>query len=172
MLTKTDVNARPLELKKPEKLHDLHDFTDFDCGEDSINEFLHKKARKAQEEKHSVVYVVCFEGSYRVAAFYTLSSGSVPRAQVVPKALQRNSPAQHPVTILGRMGVTLTAQGRGLSRALIKDAVIKVIASSDMVATSAVLVHPLNERLADMYEKAGFMACPDISPLSMMLSLR
>ena len=172
MLTTTNVHTRPLELSKPEKLNDAHDFTDFDCGEESINDFLHKKARKYQEAKHSVVYVVCFKGSLRVAAYYTLSSGSVSRAQVSPKALQRNSPPHHPVTVLGRMGVTMSVQGHGLSKSLIKDAITKVVASSEVVATSAILVHPLNERLAEMYEKAGFVPCTDISQLTMMLSLR
>lgn len=172
MSTESNVQTRPLELSKPEKLNSFHDFTEFDCGETSINEFLHKNARKAQEEKHSVVFVTCFKGSNRVAAFYTLSSGSVPRQQVSPKALQRNSPAHHPVTILGRMGVTASAQGFGFAEGLLKDAIRRVVASSEDVATSAVLVHPLNESLVTFYEKHGFVRCPVISPLTMMLSLR
>ncbi|OAI91656.1 hypothetical protein AYO28_20470 [Pseudomonas putida] len=162
-----------MELSKPEKLNKFHDFSDFDCGEASITEYLHKYARKGQEKKQAVVYVSVFKGTNRVAAFYTLSNGSIAREFVAPKKLQRETPNVHPVTILGRMGVTMTAQGYGFAEGLLQDAISKVLASSEVVATSALLVHPLSERLADFYaKKAGFVRCPDISPLTMMLSLR
>lgn len=172
MLTGIDVAAKPLELSAPEKLNDLHDVSTFDCGEDSINEYLHKNARKAQERKHAVVYVSCFAGTRVVAAYYTLSNGSVARENVL-KSLQRNSPALHPVTILGRMGVTKTAQGNMFSVDLLQDALARCIEASSAVGSSAVIVHPLTDKLAKFYEKyAGFTPCPQLSPLTMMLSLR
>ncbi|KRW62365.1 hypothetical protein AO726_02780 [Pseudomonas sp. TTU2014-080ASC] len=162
-----------MELSKPEKLNKFHDVSEFDCGEATINDFLHKKARKAQENKHSVVYVSCFKGTNIVAGYYTLSAGSVVRENVIPKSYQRNSPTVHPVTILGRMGVTVAAQGYGYSVDLLQDAIRRCIVASEDIAISAILVHPLNDRLADFYAKeAGFQRCPDLSPLTMMLSLR
>lgn len=173
MSTETDVQTSPVELSKPEKLNKFHDFTEFDCGEPSINDYLHKNARKAQDHKHAVVYVTCFAGSNRVAGYYTLSAGSVAREHVIPKSHQRNSPTAHPVTILGRMGVTMAAQGYGYSVDLLQDAIRRCILASDSVGTSAVLVHPLDDKLADFYAKhAGFQPCPELSPLTMMLSLR
>lgn len=173
MSTKTDVQTCPLELTKPEKLNAFHDFSDFDCGEPSINEYLHKNARKGQENRQAVVYVTCFKGSNRVAGYYTLSSGSIAREYVSPKKLQRNTPNVHPATILGRMGVTMTAKGYGVATGLLQDAIMRVLASAEVVGTAALLVHPLSEPLAKFYEeKAGFVRCPDISPLTMMLSLR
>ncbi|WJD64370.1 hypothetical protein [Pseudomonas kurunegalensis] len=173
MPTKTHVQTRPVELSKPVKLSEAHDFAGFDCGERSINEYLHKRARKAQQEKLAVVYVTCFKGTQQVAGFYTLSSGSIARQSVLPRKLQRNTPFAHPATILGRMGVTLEAQGYGFAEGLLQDAILRVMASTEVVASSAILVHPLNETLADFYaSKAGFVRCPDLSPLTMMLSLR
>jgi hypothetical protein len=173
MSRETDVQTRPVELSRPEKLNKLHDFTGFDCGELSINDYLHKTARKAQDHKQAVVYVICFAGTNRVAGYYTLSAGSVARAHVVPKGFQRNSPSAHPVTILGRMGVTMAAQGYGFSIDLLKDAIGRCLSASETVGTTAILVHPLDDKLAEFYSKhAGFQRCPDLSPLTMMLSLR
>lgn len=173
MPRETDVQTRSVELSKPEKLTAFHELGEFDCGEPSINAFLLKNARKAQEAKHSVVYVACFKGSNKVAGFYTLSSGAVTWQYVTPRHLQRNSFSSHPATILGRMGVTTTAQGCGFAEGLLKDAIRRVFAASETIATSAILVHPLNERLAEFYaRKAGFVRCPELSPLTMMLSLR
>lgn len=173
MPTEIDVQTKPVELSKPEKLNKFHDFTEFDCGESSITDYLHKTARKAQDNKHAVVYVTCFASTNRVAGYYTLSSGSVVREHVVPRSLQRNSPNAHPVIILGRMGVTAAAQGYGFSVDLLQDALRRCIIASESVGTSAVLVHPLDDKLAEFYAKqAGFQRCPDLSPLTMMLSLR
>ncbi|MDI3357101.1 hypothetical protein MO767_22510 [Pseudomonas sp. UYIF39] len=173
MPTEIDVQTRPVELSKPEKLTKFHDFTEFDCGESSINDYLHKDARKAQDRKQAVVYVSCFAGTNRVAGYYTLSNGSIARQHVTPKSYQRNSPSAHPATILGRMGVTMIAQGHGFAVDLLKNAISRCMIASDSVGTSAVLVHPLDDKLAEFYAKhAGFQRCPDLSPLTMMLSLR
>ena len=80
-----------LELTAPEKLTDNHDFSGFDCGEMSINEYG-KRAHKAQLAKDAVVYVACLKGTSTVVAFYTLTNGSVMRSEA-PKAMQRNAPS-------------------------------------------------------------------------------
>ncbi|MBD8792668.1 GNAT family N-acetyltransferase [Pseudomonas syringae] len=161
-----------MALSAPVKLNEQHDFSEFECSEPSIDEYLKKRALAAQIQKHAVVYVACFHGTNKVAAFYTLSNGSVPRDEIVPKKLQRNSPDFHPVTILGRMGVTKEAQGQGFARDLLHDALSRALIVSDAVGSAAILVHPLTERLAEFYGKAGFIRNPDLSPLTMMLSLR
>lgn len=172
MPTTTDGPKNEVALSAPERLNDAHDLSNFDCGETSINEYLHDNARQAQEKKHAVIYVSCFSGTNKVAAYYTLSGGSVARTHVVPKKLQRNSPNIHPVTVLGRMGITLEAQGFGYAVDLLQDAITRCISASEVVASSAVIVHPLTEDLASFYErKAGFKPCPDLSPLTMMLPL-
>lgn len=162
-----------VELSKPEKLNSLHDLSDFYCGEPSIDEYLQRKALRAQDNKHAVVYVSCLSGTNKVAAYYTLSNGSIARASVTPKSLQRNSPETHPITILGRMGVTIAAQGQGYAIDLLQDAIARSISASEVIASAALIVHPLTDQLADFYaRKAGFRPCPDLSPLTMMLPLR
>jgi predicted GNAT family N-acyltransferase len=172
MSTPTTGTTKPLALSAPVKLNDTHDLSSFDCGEMSINDFLHRMARRAQEQKHAIVYVSCFAGTNEVAAYYTLSSGSIARESVVPASKRRNSPSSHPVTILGRMGVTIRAQGQGYATDMLQDALTRCIAASSEIASSAVIVHPLTDELANFYSrKAGFKPCPDLSPLTMILSL-
>jgi predicted GNAT family N-acyltransferase len=106
-------------------------------------------------------------------AYFTLSSGSVARANVVPKSHQRNSPSVHPVTLLGRMGITQEAQGQGFAIDLLQDAIERAITASESIGSSAIIVHPLNERLSNFYIKyAGFIPCPGITPITLMLPLR
>ncbi|MFJ2365945.1 GNAT family N-acetyltransferase [Pseudomonas sp. NPDC087697] len=169
MSTEIAEQAVPLELSAPVKLNETHDLDAFDCGEDSINEYLKKKAIKAQIAKTATVFVVCIKDTGTVVGYYTLSNGMIMRANVVPKKAQRNSPDQHPITILGRMGVCKTLQGTGLSLDLIQDAVLRALTASEDVASTALVVHPLNDRLVGLYEKAGFLRSPQLSSITMML---
>lgn len=161
--------ALSLELNAPVKLNEIHNLEPFDCGEETINEYLKKKALRAQASKTATVLVTCIKGTNTVVGYYTLSSGTIMRANVVPKKAQRNSPDQHPITVLGRMGVCRTLQGTGLSLDLIQDAVLRAISASEDVASTALIVHPLNDRLVGLYEKVGFIRCPQLSPITMML---
>lgn len=169
MSAPTAGKAASLELTAPQKLNDAHDLGTFDCGEVSINEYLVKKAMKAQSARTATVFVTCIKGSQTVVGYYTLSSATIMRSHVVPRKAQRNSPDQHPITILGRMGVCKTVQGIGLSLDLLRDAVIRALTASNEVASTALVVHPLNDRLVTFYEKAGFIRCPQLSPITMML---
>jgi len=173
------MSANPAEsqnemaLSAPEQLTEKHDVSEFESGQPLIDEYLKKRALVAQIQKLAIVYVVCFHGTNKVAGYYTLSNGSLPRAGIVPKKLQRNTPDIHPVTILGRMGITLAAQGQGYAVDLLHDAMMRAVIASEAVASSAVVVHPLTERLEQFYAKhAGFQRSPDLSPMTMMVSLR
>jgi len=173
MPTSTSRKTQTVELSAPEKLSDEHILDQFDSGEPSINDYLQRQARKAQTAKQAVVYVVCRKDTSIVMGYYTLSSGSIARDNVVPKSHQRNSPSVHPVTLLGRMGITQAAQGQGFAIDLLQDAVERAISASNTIGSSAMIVHPLNERLSSFYAKyAGFIPCPGLSPITLMLSLR
>lgn len=162
-----------LELSPPEKLGSHHLTDEFDCGEQSINEYLRQKALKAQDAKHAVVYVVRFKNTQEVAGYYTLANSAIDRSGAATAKIRRNAPNPLPVTVLGRMGVTAAASGRGLSLALLADAIERSILASEVIGSVALIVHPLTERLATYYAKhAGFIPCPDLAPMTMMLPLR
>lgn len=165
--------AQTLELSAPEKLMPDHDVSLFDCANQSINDYLQKRAMEAQRSKHAVVYVACVKGTRRVAAYYTLSNASVSRRYAASARLRRNAPDDLPVTVLGRMGVALEAQGRGFAVALLADAVERALGAAEVVGSTAMIVPPLDESLASFYARFGnFKTCPDLTPLTMMLSLR
>lgn len=158
-----------LALSAPEKLHPQHDFSHFDCGAESINRFA-IQAHKQAKFRNSVVYVVCEAGTDTVRGFYTLSNGSVIRNEA-PRNMQRFSTNEIPVTLLGRLGVDRCCQGRGLGLDLLQDALERAIAAAAVVGSRAVLVHALDERMAEFYKKhAGFKEST-VSPLTLFLAL-
>jgi len=169
MSNETISKTETLGLSAPEKLNHNHDVSQFDCGEESINQFA-KQAHKQASYKNSVIYVVCETGTNIVRGFYTLSNGSVTRNEA-PKSMQRFTTNQIPVTLLGRLGVDKAYQGRGVALDLLQDALERAITASEVVASRAILVHVLDERRAEFYMKhAGFKEST-ISPLTLFLAL-
>lgn len=169
MSTESTETTEALGLSAPEKLNEVHDFSQFDCDENSINKFA-KEAHKQARNRNSVIYVVCEEGTNFVKGFYSLSNGSVARNEP-PKNMQRFSMREIPVTILGRLGVDKDYQGKGVGLDLLKDALERSIIASEIIGSRAVLVHALDQRLADFYKKhAGFQEST-VSPLTLFLAL-
>lgn len=173
MRYETSGTTETLELSPPEKLGSHHITSSFDCGVASINDYLHLVALKSQEAKHAIVYVICFKGTNIVAGFYTLSSSAIDRRYGLTAKIRRNAPDPLPVTVLGRMGVTKALTGQGVSLALLADAIERSILASELIGSVALIVHPLTERLVKYYSKhGGFKLCPDLAPMTMMLSLK
>lgn len=168
MCSKTNVQTQTLGLSAPERLNEQHDLNHFDCGEQSINAFL-QKARKNMASGDCVVYVVCELGTVNVKGFFTLSTGAVTRDEA-PGKLSRNAPLLIPVTLLGRLGVDRAFQGNGVGLDLIQAAVERSVTAANIVGSRALLVHALDDRLGEMYQKVGFLPSP-VSPLTLMLPL-
>ena len=76
-------------LAAPEALHDAHDFSEFDCGEPALNNWLQQRALK-NESKYSRTYVVCDDA--KGVAYASISAGSVEHAGS-QKKMRRNAKA-------------------------------------------------------------------------------
>lgn len=158
-----------LGLSAPARVSAEHDFSAFDCGIAALNDYA-RQAYKNTRKRNAVRYVTCHSGTMVVAGFYTLSNGCIWRNEA-PKPLQRNSPDEIPVALLGRLAVTRAVQGRGVGLDLLQDALEKARHAAEIVGSRAVLVHALDARVADFYRRyAGFQPSP-ISPLTLFIAL-
>lgn len=75
-----------------------------------------------------------------------------------------------PVAVLGRLAVHTDWVGRGIGRGLLKDAVLRVLQTSEQLAIRALLCHAIDTRAKDFYLRHGFIESP-IDPLTLMLGL-
>lgn len=99
-----------------ELLTEAHDRAWFDCGEPSLNDYLHRFARQNAELFLGRTYVLAVPGQPRIEGCYTISSGSVAREGLPEKRL----PCYPiPVVLIGRLAVDRQAQGQGLSETLL-----------------------------------------------------
>ncbi len=112
----------------------------FDSGSPALDRWFATHALPNQESGASRTYVVREAG--RVVAFYSLATGSVVHSRA-PDGIRRNMPDPVPVMVLTRLAVARTHQGRGLGRALVRDALIRTLKVAEIAGMRAVMVHAL-----------------------------
>jgi len=155
-------------LHPPEPLADDHQVDGFDSGEPSLDDWLKRRARANQASGASRTYVVCERN--RVIGYYALSSGAVAQAGV-PGRFRRNMPDPIPVVILARLAVDQTYQGKGVGRAMFRDAALRVEQAADSIGIRGIVVHAISEQARSFYLALGFDPCP-AEAMTLVVTLR
>lgn len=154
-------------ISAPEPLSDAHHLDLFDSGVETLDRWLKQRALKNQASGASRTFVAC-QGR-RVLAYYALASGAVTVAEAGGR-FRRNMPDPIPVVILGRLAIDRSWQGRGVGRALVKDAGLRVVQAADAIGIRGLLVHALSKEAALFYEKVGFEPS-GLDPMTLMITL-
>lgn len=149
-----------LRLSAPVPLTADHDLSAFDCGEPALNDWLRHRALK-NESRFSRTYVVC--AGNRVVGYFCISAGSVERG-AAPGKVRRNAPDVIPVSIIGRLAVSLDHAGEGLGADLLSDALRRIAVASQSIGIGAVLVQAKDEAAKLFYLRcAEFIEYPEDS---------
>ena len=154
-------------INRPELLDKIHDIADFDCGNETLNDWLKKRALKNQNQGANKTFVIC-DGK-QVIGYYALATGSIERINV-PKSLTRNMPNPIPIIVLGRLAIDRQSQGGKFGSALLKDAIRRTIFVSDNVGVKALLVHAISEEAKRFYVHHNFIESP-IESMTLLLSM-
>ncbi len=151
----------------PELLSDRHNLDGFSCGVPSLDDWLKRRARTNQASGASRTYVVCDDD--RVVGYYALASGGVDVAAAAGK-FRRNMPDPIPVVILGRLAVDGTMRGKGLGRALFRDAALRVVQAADTIGIRGLLVHAISDEAKNFYLALGLEQSP-LDAMTLMATL-
>ncbi len=151
----------------PEPLADQHEIGDFRSGEASLDDWLKRRARANQMSGASRTYVVCEEK--RVVGYYALASGVVTVVSA-PGRFRRNMPNPIPVAVLARLAVDRDWQGRGIGRALFRDAARRVGHAAETIGIRGIVVHAISAQAKSFYLALGFDASPS-EPMTLMVTL-
>ena len=146
-----------MPLSPPAPLAGHHRTADFDSGETSLDEWLRRRAQANQLSGASRTYVACEDEN--VAGYYALASGAIAQA-AVPGRFRRNMPDPIPVAVLARLAVDRRQQGRGIGRALFRDAARRVFHAAETIGIRGIVVHAISEEARRFYVALGFEACP------------
>jgi GNAT superfamily N-acetyltransferase len=143
----------------------------FDCGIESLNEFLKRYALQNLKKNISVTMVaVAEENRRKILGYYSVSMAQV-NFEDLPAELAKGIP-RYPVPALriGRLAVDRSAQGGGLGAELLRHALFRAVELSGEVGTCVVLVDAIDERAKRFYTRFGFVALLDL-PLSLVLPM-
>lgn len=142
-----------------QKLDASHDVDAFDCGKEPLDRFLQRHALVNQKAGSAQTYVVC-RAEQRVVGYYSLAVGAVERADApgrVSKGLARHP---IPVMLLARLAIDRSVQGKGLGKALLKDALLRTAQAADIAGIRALLVHAKDDEARAWYERFDFEPSP------------
>lgn len=142
---------------------------DLDSGEESLDRYLASRALTNHLADLARCYVCIDADTDAVLGYYTLSAVAVEHADL-PGKVRRNAPNPVPAVLMGRLAVDASAQGIGLGRFLVRDAILSTLAAADRVGVRMLLVHAIDDRAAGFYEKLGFKRSPT-DPLHLFVLL-
>jgi GNAT superfamily N-acetyltransferase len=139
---------------KIKKLGRSHDVSGFDCGSESLNQFLKRFALTGQLANASQTYAAV--DNDEVIGFYTLVVGEVHHG-AAPERLRKGLPRHPvPVMVLARLAIASGRQGQGLGQWLLKDAIIRTLQAADIAGIRALVVHAKDEAARAYYRRFGF----------------
>jgi predicted N-acetyltransferase YhbS len=152
-------------------LNKHHERKPFDCGENSLTQYLHRYASQDIRRRVSRVFVASApEAPRQVIGYYSLSAGSL-EATALPEAFRRRLPGYPvPVVLLGRLAIAESHQGMGLGSILLADALQRIAQASQVMAVYAVVVDALNDQAAEFYRQFGYISLPS-QPLKLFLPM-
>ncbi|OWO81373.1 GNAT family N-acetyltransferase [Photorhabdus luminescens] len=143
----------------------------FDCGDDLLNQFLHRHARQNHEKGGAKTYLAVSNYNQKVLGYYCLSLASVAyerTPEVIKHGLARH---EVPVFRLERLAVDVSAQGQGLGGQLLLAAGRRSLLVAAQAGGIALLIDAKNERVAHWYAEYGALPLLD-APLSLLLPFK
>ena len=133
-----------------------HDRSTFDCGVPELNAYFHSRVGQDVRRNFATCFVAMDQAEGRIAAYYTLATGSVLLGEL-PDDIAKRLPRypQVPVVRVGRLAVDQNYQGQKLGGTLLADAIARSIDSE--IAAYAMVVEAKDKNAAAFYEHFGFL---------------
>jgi GNAT superfamily N-acetyltransferase len=141
------------------RLEERDEVSDFDCGDEALNNYLKRHAWINQHKiSIGVSYVTLDEGAPRsVLGYFTLAMASVPRDAFPKKSVRGLPPYDLPLILLARLAVDRRFAGRGIGHALISEAFRISLRVADEVGCRCIITDAYRDRV-DWYAKYGFVS--------------
>lgn len=141
-----------------DKKQKQHEIASFDCGTPVLNLWLRTQAGQAARKGHSVTFVITNDHNV-VLGYYALAVRNRFPTESLPPQLAAVFPVGTNATVLARLAVDLSQQGKGVGAVLLREAMQRV---KEMAAeTGDVFLYvDAKDGQASFYTKYGFTPLP------------
>lgn len=140
---------------------------DFSCGDDDLDDFFHNHALLYAKERLGKTYVFVNNDTSEIVAFFTVSNDSI-KTTFIPKnstnRVQRKIPGlkhlrTYPAVLIGRLGVSMSYQGKGfmIGRQIVNFIKLWFLDDDNKTGCRFLVVDAYNKPDAlSFYERNGF----------------
>ncbi|MDX2432761.1 MAG: GNAT family N-acetyltransferase, partial [Bacteroides sp.] len=107
-----------------ESLNAEHRESEFSCGKEMLDNYLHKQASQDIKRKLTACFVLIDHESNLIKGYYTLANNSISQ-EIIPEKFRKILPKSYlsiPATLLGRLAVDQRFQASGIGKLLLIDA--------------------------------------------------
>lgn len=125
-------------------------------GAHELPRYLKTQAGQDVRRRVARVFVCCAQGSDTILGYYTLSALSIDLSSLHEDKSRKLPRHPVPAALMGRLAVSRDAQGQGIGRLLLANAVRRSLAVSEEIAIHAMVVDAKGERARRFYEAFGF----------------
>lgn len=123
----------------------------FECKSAEQTAWLRHYARQANATGTTRVLVVTPAATDEVVAYYAWSMASIVIEDAPPRMRKGAGRYPQPVALLGRLGVALAHEGRGLGAGLLADAISRTAQLGVEIGCRGLLVHAETPEARDFY---------------------
>jgi len=137
-----------------ERFSTAHLTAGFASGKPELDAWLNASAAHAQANRTARTFV-WHRGDPAVVAYFSLAA-TLARRDELPKRIGRGSPDHIPAVLLARLALDQSLHGHGLGAQLLRDALGRVVAVTELVGARILIVDAIDEAAARFYERYGF----------------
>lgn len=159
----------PEPLHAPALLTKQHEIAGFDCGKQPLDDFLIKYALQNQASGGARTYIMA-RGN-RMIGYYSLAPASVSPEDAPARVIKGQGRYPIPIILMARFAVDRKEQGKGLSKALLRDALRRALTGAEAIGGRAFLVHSKDQKARAFYQRFGMEESPT-NPLHLFLLLK
>ncbi len=128
----------------------------FSCGNAALDTWLSETAARAHKSGSSRVRLLWDLSSYGLVGYYAVCPTEVRRDELPLSSKVRGGVSTVPGFMLAKLAIATVAQGRGLGRDLLVDALEHICDAAELAGGRIIVVDPIDELAAAFYEKYGF----------------
>ena len=158
------------EFSRIRKLEAQDEVDEFSCGQPDLDDWLKRFALINRRAGMCTVFVT--SAADQVAGYYALATGGVEKAEA-PDRITRGVPNHPiPVVLLARLAIDTSFQKKGLGRALLRDALVRVASAADEIGIRALLIHAKDETARKFYMRQAEFEPSPTDPLHLFLLMK
>ncbi len=151
------------------RLCEDHITSEFDCGQESLNQWLADQAMRAERAGVSATTVWTPAGEQRVVAYYSITP-TVVRRDEQPTRAMAGGYTSVPGYLLGRRVLDRGLHGQGHASQLLIDAIERIVSAAALVGGRVILVDAIDEAAATFYEHHDFTRIIETKRLVMKIA--